>query len=86
MKLLDAVSADTTGSAVRVAGPCAVFIEGTLGGGTVSIQAARTSSGTFVEIVSKTTVAVVIDAIIGPHYLRAVLSGSTGPSLTVAVA
>lgn len=85
-KLLDAVTTDTVGSATRVVGPTTIFSESNdYGGGTVSIYAQRDSSSTAILVGTFTGNGVLTDTIIGKHYLKATLAGSTNPAaLTVA--
>ena len=87
-KLLDGVTVDTTGTAVKVVGPTSIFIESAnFGGGTVSIYAKRTATSLAVLLGQYTAQAVVNDSILGAHYLYATLSGSTGATaVTVAAA
>lgn len=70
---------------VRVIGPCSIFIEGGLGGGTVTIKASRTSTSTQLTLTTATDAGIINDAIVGAHYLEAELSGASAATLTVAV-
>jgi hypothetical protein len=77
--------ANETSDEFRVVGPCTIFVEGTIGGGTLSVTAARATGGTFIEINSLTAVGVFTDNIIGPHYIKATLTGATNPALVMAM-
>ena len=85
--LLSAVTEDTTGSGASHTGPATVWVSGSAGGGTVEIQAAPSDTpskyvpmGRLSQI--KHPRVVTVDAL-GTYFLRAVLVGSTGASLTV---
>lgn len=80
--LLD-VTDNSVGTRKRVYGPCSVFVEGTIGGGTVTLSACRESDGELVTVETITSESVVTDNIIGPHYLQATLAGATTPDLVV---
>ena len=84
-KLLDAVADNTVGTRQKVLGPCTVFTEGNLGGGTVTINASRDVAGTLVAVTTVTAAGVTNVNIIGPCYLQATLAGATTPSLSVVV-
>lgn len=68
-----------------VVGPCTFWIEGGLGGGTVTFKVSRTATSTQVTLTTTTSAGVINDAIIGPHYVEAELSGATAATLTVAI-
>jgi len=85
--LLNAVTEDTTGSGAAMTGPCTVWVSGSAGGGTVEIQAASSdTAGKYVPMGRITQIQhprpINVEAY-GSYYVRAVLRGSTSPSLTV---
>lgn len=83
MKLLDAVTSNTVGTAKKVVGPTTLYVESAgLGGGTITIYAQRTASSRAISIGTYTGESVVNDTIIGAHYLSATLAGATSPSAT----
>lgn len=84
MPVLLQATNNATGNPVRVVGPTTVFVEGSLGGGTITLSAQREASTSSVSVATVTTTGVVHDGIIGPHYLKASLSGATSPNVTVA--
>jgi hypothetical protein len=63
--------------------PCTVFVDGTFGSGTLSLQVSRTSTSDLIEIASFTTDGVVNVNFVGPYYITGVLTGATSPSLNV---
>lgn len=86
MKLLNAVTADTTGIGKLLKSPVTVYVDGTIGGGTVSIQTARDvggEAGPYAEVKSMTATGRENIFVFGSYYMRAVLSGATNPILTV---
>ena len=90
MILLNAVTANTTGTAQRFATPMiSVWVEGTLAGDVVTLEVARVgnsgdNTGVYVPIASVTTKGVTNIYIPGVFYLRAVLSSASGATITVA--
>lgn len=83
MKLLDAVTSNTVGTAKKVVGPTTLYVESSnLGGGTITVYAQRTATSRAISIGTYTAEAVVNDTIIGAHYLSATLAGATGPAAT----
>lgn len=94
MILLNAVSNDTTGIGRRFVNPVTVFVDGDIDGGTVSIQVAREITpatgaaaavvGSYVEVETFDAIGVKNIFVFGAYFMRAVLSGSSVPALTVA--
>lgn len=83
MKLLDAVTSNTVGTAKKVVGPTSLYVESSnLGGGTVTIYAQRTATSRAISLGTYAAEAVINDTIIGAHYLSATLAGATGPAAT----
>lgn len=83
MKLLNAVTSNTVGTAKKVVGPTTLYVESSnLGGGTITVYAQRTATSRAISIGTYTAEAVVNDTIIGAHYLSATLAGATGPAAT----
>lgn len=81
--LLTAVTVDTVGTAVKVAGPTTIFVESTnLGSGTITLYASRTATSRKVSLGTYTAETVQNDTIVGLHYLWATLSGSSGAAAT----
>lgn len=89
IKLLDNVSVDTTGSAIRGdGGSKLLFVSGTLGGGTISLEISNEDQSVWVPatfldgaaFAVTSTGAFILDRFPTSLFTRAVLSGSTGAS------
>ena len=87
MILLNAVTTNTNGIGQRLTVPVTVYVDGTIGGGTVSIQVARDIDGVagpYAEVKSMTAVGRENIFVLGAYWIKANLTSSTSPSLTVA--
>lgn len=87
--LLNAVTEDTTGTGAELTGPCSVIVRGTLGDGTVHLEAADADSAGNYEPIGRDAQVkapgwVTVD-ILGTYFLRARIVGSTSPSCTAVV-
>lgn len=86
MILLNAVTADATGTGHQMKNPVTVYGLGTFGSGTVSIQIAPDIDGVAGTYVEKATLTANGSAnlfVFGVYWLRAVLAGATNPVLSV---
>ena len=89
--LLDAVTADTTGTSktLGAAGDRYVFISGGFGGGTVTLQVESPNNpGTWMAIADGDFTTAQAWLLLGIHdnvNIRAVLTGATGATLTVEI-
>lgn len=86
MKLLNAVTEDTTGTGKPMNNPVTIYADGTFGSGTVSIQVApdiEGEAGTYVQMTTFTAAGRTNLFVFGRYWLRAVLAGSTNPALSV---
>lgn len=80
--LLNAVSADTTGTGASHVGPCTVHFEGSMGGGFVRLLMASADANYREFHTTRYSQPIDVNAQ-GTYYLRADLIGSSGASLTV---
>jgi len=94
MKLLNAVTTNTTGTGYLKRSPVSVYVDGSLGSpaGTLTLQICKdvggVADGNWVTVKTITDLTVVDAArfnlvIFGNYWVRAVLAGATNPSLTV---
>ena len=84
MPVLLETNVDADGDILKVIGPASIFVEGSdFGGGTVTVYAYRDSDTEQVALGSYTEGTVVVDTIIGEHYLSASLVGASSPSTII---
>lgn len=84
--LMNEQTADATGSARLRTRPCTVFIDGNLGGGTVSIEAAPDVNGVagdWLEIYNTDEASRFNCIMLAKYWLRAILADSSGANVTV---
>ena len=87
MKLLDAVVANTVGTAKKIVGPTTIFVESTnFSGGTVTVYVYRNATSPAVSSQTFTASGVMNDNIIGLHYVSATLAGCSGTPAALTVA